>query len=259
MVESRSAIGHLQFRRCVALRDSLSGERAFKADTAVETMHAILKADPPELAPSIPEGVRDLVGHCLEKNPAQRFQSARDLGFALRALSGRTATTTSQALPALPGKPPRRAGGVSWITAVALVLVLLLGIIGGGIAALRWVDSSDANGSPVRLSRFTSDLAEESFPTFPPDGKSVAYFRGATQKDIVVQGFDSSDPVTIAHSLIVSISTLMAWTADGTRVCFALHREANVLYVSAHPEALRWRVDREREQQRHIYAQRRNR
>ena len=62
-----------------------------RGDTSVETMNAILKSDPPEIDPTstkIPPGLDRIVRHCLEKNPADRFQSARDLTFALGALSG---------------------------------------------------------------------------------------------------------------------------------------------------------------------------
>jgi len=50
-------------------------------------MTAILQEDAPDLPGSVPGGVREVVLHCLEKNAANRFQSARDLGFPLHALS----------------------------------------------------------------------------------------------------------------------------------------------------------------------------
>ena len=71
------------------LYEMLSGKRSFHGETSVEIMNAILKEDPPELTDigrTIPPALDRIVGHCLEKNPAERFQSARDLSFALRAL-----------------------------------------------------------------------------------------------------------------------------------------------------------------------------
>jgi TolB-like protein/Tfp pilus assembly protein PilF len=68
------------------LYETLTGERAFRGDTAVETMNAILKEDPPELARTvdeIPPSLERIVRRCLEKIPDERFQSARDLAFAL--------------------------------------------------------------------------------------------------------------------------------------------------------------------------------
>lgn len=73
------------------LYEILSGKRAFSGDSSVETMNAILKSDPPEIDSSsvkIPPGLDRILRHCLEKNPTDRFQSARDLTFALGALSG---------------------------------------------------------------------------------------------------------------------------------------------------------------------------
>jgi len=71
------------------LYEMLSGRRAFKGDTAADTMSAILKEDPQELS-EINSGVSPildaLVRRCLEKNPGERFQSARDLGFALQSI-----------------------------------------------------------------------------------------------------------------------------------------------------------------------------
>src|SRR5579862_255575 len=76
------------------LYEMLSGRRAFARETGAETMTAILKEDVPELTAAGPGGavvspaMDRIVRRCLEKNPEDRFQSARDLGFALSALSG---------------------------------------------------------------------------------------------------------------------------------------------------------------------------
>ena len=73
------------------LYEMLSGQRAFRGASAVETMNAILKEDPPELSETnrhLPPALERIVGHCLEKNPEERFQSARDIAFDLDQLSG---------------------------------------------------------------------------------------------------------------------------------------------------------------------------
>ena len=73
------------------LYEMLSGTRAFQRDTAAETMTAILKEDPPDLGDTrtdLSPALDRIVRHCLEKNVAERFQTARDVAFALEALSG---------------------------------------------------------------------------------------------------------------------------------------------------------------------------
>jgi hypothetical protein len=80
----------------VILYEMLTGKRAFRKATPVETMTAILNEDPPaisQLAPSLPPGLQKIVNRCLAKNPEQRFQHASDLEFALEALSDSSSTT----------------------------------------------------------------------------------------------------------------------------------------------------------------------
>jgi eukaryotic-like serine/threonine-protein kinase len=79
------------------LYEMLSGKRAFHGDTSVEIMNAILKQEPAEDADSgrIPPPLSRIIGHCLEKNPAERFQSARDVAFALGAPSGSVSASTT--------------------------------------------------------------------------------------------------------------------------------------------------------------------
>src|ERR1700730_14680466 len=76
------------------LYEMLSGVRAFHRDSAAETMSAILREEPPDLSAtnkSIQPGLERVVRHSLEKNPEERFYSARDLAFDLEALSGLSA------------------------------------------------------------------------------------------------------------------------------------------------------------------------
>ena len=83
------------------LYETLSGKRAFRRDTSAETMTAVLKEDPPELSdpghPVSPTFER-IVRRCLEKSPEQRFQSAKDLAFALEGLSGTSQASAAQPL-----------------------------------------------------------------------------------------------------------------------------------------------------------------
>ena len=89
--ESRSDV----FSFGAVLYEMLTGRRAFRADSAVETMNAILTEEPAEFSTAgsraIPAGLERVVRRCLEKDPAQRFQNTRDLGFAIEAVSGLTA------------------------------------------------------------------------------------------------------------------------------------------------------------------------
>lgn len=82
------------------LYEMLSGKRAFEGETAVEKMNAILKDDPPELLqanPKVSGSLERIVCFCLEKRSEDRFQSARDLGLALEALSGTSSTVPAVA------------------------------------------------------------------------------------------------------------------------------------------------------------------
>ena len=70
--------------------EMLTGHRAFKRGSSIETLSAILKEEPPELLevnPNIPSALDRLVRRCLEKDREQRFQSARDLAFNLETMT----------------------------------------------------------------------------------------------------------------------------------------------------------------------------
>ena len=109
------------------LYEMLSGRRAFHRATAPETMTAILKEDPPDWTADsriVSPALDRIVRRCLEKQPEQRFQSARDLAFALGTLSGTDATAAVPATAAL-RTPPR------WIWILAGVALVVLGVFTG--------------------------------------------------------------------------------------------------------------------------------
>ncbi|HZQ17153.1 MAG TPA: protein kinase [Terriglobales bacterium] len=103
------------------LYEMLSGKRAFRRETPAETMTAVLKEDPPDISismPSVAPALDRIVRRCLEKSPEQRFQSARDLSFALSALSGSDSTG---AIRIAAGNGPRW-----WIWAAASTIAVAL-------------------------------------------------------------------------------------------------------------------------------------
>jgi eukaryotic-like serine/threonine-protein kinase len=106
------------------LYEMLCGQRAFKRNTSAETMTAILNDDPQDFpsrssAAAIPPALERIVRHCLEKQPAQRFQSAHDIAFDLESIS----TTSSGSALASSGAAKRNRWLIPALAAVAFLAV----------------------------------------------------------------------------------------------------------------------------------------
>jgi len=102
----------------VVLYEMLCGKRAFAGDSSVEVMNAILKGEPAELPASVPIALGRIVRRCLEKDPARRFQTAQDLGFALESSLG-----------SRPKAAPQRRAWPKWTLAAALCVALAGGVL----------------------------------------------------------------------------------------------------------------------------------
>jgi serine/threonine protein kinase/Tol biopolymer transport system component len=151
------------------LFEMLSGQRAFQRDTSAETMAAILKEEPPELAgegKNIPPALGRIVQHCLEKNPAERLQSARDFAFDLESLSGSSAMSAAGLKS---GKVSRR----RWLAPAgiaALGIAIAAGSFFAGLKTRGRVETS--NLSFARLS-FKPEAIFNA--RFAPDGETVVF------------------------------------------------------------------------------------
>src|SRR3989475_1587630 len=114
------------------LYEMLSGRRAFHGESAADTMSAILKEDPPDLSDTnqrISPALEKLVNHCLEKDREARFHSARDLAFALEAISGSSGASnqTIAAMTSLSARV-RITKQLPWIIAGIFALAFLVAL-----------------------------------------------------------------------------------------------------------------------------------
>jgi Tol biopolymer transport system component len=182
------------------LYEMLSGRRAFKGGSAVETMSAILKEDPPDLSEinkNLSPGLDRLVRHCLEKAPAQRFQSARDLAYDLESLTGASGATVAGKASAAPPQTRR----------VALLLAAL------ALAALGGFLLNGTLQKPV-LPSYQALTFQRGFiagARFAPDGQTVVYaasWNGLPYRVFSTQrGSTESRPLGLPDGDLLSVSS----------------------------------------------------
>lgn len=184
------------------LYEMLSGKRAFHGETPADTMSAILKEDPPQFSETgrnVPPGLERIVNHCLEKNPAQRFQSASDVAFNLEALS--EVTTASKAGVAPVAIPAAR----NWLRPVIFAVLLV-----AACAATYFVASRGHAAMPVSFHRLTYRRGSIFSARFSPDGQTIIY--GAALEgnptELFTTRFDSTDsrPLGLQDTELLSVS-----------------------------------------------------
>jgi eukaryotic-like serine/threonine-protein kinase len=189
----------------------ITGHRAFRRDTSAEAMTAILKEDPPELGLTgkpIPLELERVVRRCLEKNPLQRFQSARDLAFNLESLSGASSTsaatgTARVAVAAAEKKASHKR--VIMLAAAALLLAL--------VATGSWMLGARSSSPPLpTYHQLTFDRGLVYAARFAPDGRSIYY--SASWNGEPVQLYSTLPDAPESRPLNLGSSTLFAASAS---------------------------------------------
>ena len=211
------------------LYEMLTGQRAFRRNTAAETMTAILRDEPPELTQQradLSPALERIVRHCLEKDPSQRFQSARDIAFALETLSGSTPSATTSA----PVAVVRRRG---WLPiAAVLAVVAAVGVWLWRQNVTRPADSPSAAQFTVgSATQLTADEGLEIDAAISPDGRFLAYSAGtATHMRIYIRPVGGGRTITLSEEP-QAIEYQPRWSPDGSQILYLT--DAGAFIVSA--------------------------
>jgi eukaryotic-like serine/threonine-protein kinase len=170
----------------VVAYECLAGRRPFDADNPYGSAMRRLHEPPPPLGPDVPPAVARVVAAALARDPADRWQSATDLGLAARAAAestGSNATTVDVRPPlvrsvatetvsrrVVDGATDRRRRRLWAVAAVAAVLTL---IAGGILATARGTLNRDATSSGPSSGATLPDAASDD-PTAGGPGSTVA-------------------------------------------------------------------------------------
>ena len=179
----------------VIVYEMLSGKRAFPGKTNADTMSAILKEEPAELSGAgrnFPPALGRIVHRCLDKDPAERFQSAQDLAFNLELLSRDESGSGAATLRPI-DKNRRR-------LISALVVSAVLAAAALGFLTARGFKPQANNSSQVELMRLTDFVGMEEFPALSPDGKSVAFTADVGgRRQVWVRLLSGGTPLQVTH------------------------------------------------------------
>ena len=188
-----------QFSLALILYELASGRQPFARGTAVETMAAIVRDDPPPIEERLPAPLRWIMERCLAKEPEQRYESTRDLARDLGSLRDHF----SDAVSSVPGSTepspvaePKRPGRWS-----RPGLAVAAGLIFGGLmlgALLVWIFKPV--GQRIGNYRYTPFAANAFGASWSPDGKAVAYSIDVNHvSQVFLRYLDLPIPIQLTH------------------------------------------------------------
>jgi len=232
-----------QFSFGLILYEMAAGKRAFERRESVQTLSAIIGEEAPPIEQNIPAPLRWVIDRCLAKDPADRYESSRDLFQNLRSLRDHASEASVLRPAAAPASAPSATHSPSgrrfpWPLVVAFAAgigaALVLHILRGGPAM--------PDQSSYRFTPFSFATGGQKNPLWSPDGKSVAYAaRGIDGTyETYIRYLDSATPVQVTHT--EENASPIAWAPDGKRLLLRIDRQPDALWsvatVGGEPEVV---------------------
>jgi Tol biopolymer transport system component len=146
------------FSAGAVIHEMFTGQRLFQRATRAEVGLATTNEEAPELGPPVPAEISRVVERCLRKKPEDRFQSGRDLAFALES---RRASVRRALQPSAIGAFLRRRWAIAGVAVLA--------------AAGTFAFVSRPRPPEVSFHRMTFRPGRITGARFAPDGKTVVY------------------------------------------------------------------------------------
>jgi eukaryotic-like serine/threonine-protein kinase len=197
--------------------EMLAGRRAFPGSSAPESLAAILKEEPPGIAivnRAVPAGVARVVHRCLAKPRGERFQSARDIVFALEAVSEPVPPASSEA---------------RWHGRRAALVLGALGVAALTAGATSWMvrRNEPRPASAAVATRFvvpSGGEADAVVPVLSPDGRRMAYVaaRPDGQTALYVHQFEVGEAHAVAAADALAFPF---WSPDSRSIAFFSNRQ----------------------------------
>jgi serine/threonine protein kinase len=220
-VDGRSDI----FSLGTVMYEMVGGEHPFRGSSPADTMSSILREDPRDLMtlnPNVTPGLDRVVRHCIEKNPEQRFQSARDLAFHLDMLS-----SASGSSPTLESKAYE-----TWRRPIAGILgviaVLGLGVVGGWFLRARAAASLTPR---MHFTQLTYDEGMELQPSIAPEGETFVFTRGGgAGADIYLQRVNGRNAINLTKRCALGDSQ-PSMSADGSQIAYRSECDGGGIFV----------------------------
>ena len=214
-VDARSDI----FSFGLVLYEMLSGKRAFRAETRMATMAAVLNQEPPplaELAPGLPKELERIVARCLRKDLSRRSQSMAEIKIALEELKEESESGVAQVGQALPPAPQHAMSRRRWIALAGAVLAL-------AAALFLLVPSLRETRVPLKEVPLTSYPGYQGQPTLSPDGSQFAFVWDGGQERAMNQLYVSlagqGTPLKLTNTA-GSGAAVPAWSPGGQSIAF---------------------------------------
>jgi Tol biopolymer transport system component/predicted Ser/Thr protein kinase len=204
------------------LYEMATGKGAFRGNTAAMIHDAILNREPTELSgtsPVMSDGLGHILKKALEKDRRLRYQSAAELRTDLERLkrdteSGVVAKASGRASAA--GEEKKH----NWIW-VGVAAGLALAAVVGTMFYLRSVVSRKVETGKWEQLTFFTDSAV--YPTLSPDGRMLAYLRGAGTfmgpGDVYVQMLPTGEPVQLTHDGKTKLNPM--FSPDGAKIAYS--------------------------------------
>jgi Tol biopolymer transport system component len=219
-VDARSDL----FSLGIVLYELATGERPFKGETSLSVLSAILRETPKsvsELRAELPRELSRIVRQCLQKDPEERYQTAKDVRNQLRALKADVDSGEIAPASAPAQVPVRRRSWNAWVAVGGGAIVLF--VLAALIATRLGLVSETPAGRPfesIRLKQLT-DIGNVVGAAISPDGRYVAYStREGDHDSLWLRQVSTSSDVRVVPPQTDRYDAGMAFSSDGSFIYY---------------------------------------